>query len=63
VLKKAVDQTIYLHYYTDTTDYFIYEYDGEDAMFDTACSSVFPNRTVRQKIRLASIKEQREYEN
>jgi len=37
-------------------DYFIYEYDGEDIMYGTARSSVFPDGTVRQKISLANLK-------
>jgi len=29
VEENAVEQTVYLHYYTDTADYFISGYDGE----------------------------------
>jgi REP element-mobilizing transposase RayT len=54
--EKTVDQKVYLRYYTDTADYFIYGYDGEDTMFGAACSSVFPDGTVRQKISLANLK-------
>jgi hypothetical protein len=31
--EKTVDQAVYLHYYTDTVDYFISGYDGEDIMY------------------------------
>jgi len=30
--KKAVEKNIYLHYYTDTADYLIYEYNGKYTM-------------------------------
>jgi putative transposase len=44
--EKIVDKKIYLHYYTDTADYLIYEYDGKDTMYGTAKSSVFPEDTL-----------------
>jgi len=37
-------------------DYLIYEYNGDDTMFGTSHSSVFPDGTVRQKISLSNIK-------
>jgi len=54
--EKEVDQAVYLHYYTDTADYFISGYDGGDTMYGTARSSVFPEGTERQKISLANLK-------
>jgi putative transposase len=54
--EKTVEQTVYLHYYTDTVDYFISGYDGEDTMYGTARSSVFPDGTEHQKISLANLK-------
>jgi putative transposase len=54
--EKADEQAVYLHYFTDTADYFISGYDGEDTMYGTARSSVFPDGTVRQIISLANIK-------
>ena len=54
--EKAVDQAVYLHYYTDTADYFISGYDGEDTMYGTVKSSVFPDGTEHQKISLANLK-------
>jgi len=54
--EKAVEQTVYLHYYTDTADYFISGYDGEETMYGTVKSSVFPDGTEHQKISLANLK-------
>ena len=54
--EKTVGQAVYLHYYTDTADYFISGYDGEDTMYGTVKSTVFPDGTERQKISLANLK-------
>jgi len=53
--EKIVDKKIYLHYYTDTADYLIYEYDGKDTMYSMAKSTVFPDGTLC-KISLAGLK-------
>jgi len=45
--EKAVEQAVYLHYYTEMEDYLISGYDGEDTMYGTAKSTVFPDGTVR----------------
>jgi hypothetical protein len=55
-IEKTVDQAVYLHYYTDTVDYFINGYNGEDTMYRTARSSVFHDGTKCPKISLANLK-------
>jgi len=35
------EQSVYLHYFTDTADYSICEYDGEDTMFGKAYFKVY----------------------
>jgi hypothetical protein len=54
--EKMVEQVVYLHYYTDTADYFINGYDGEDIMHDVVKSSAFPDGTERQNISLTNFK-------
>ena len=54
--EKAVEQVVYLHYYTEMADYFISGYDGGDTMYGTVKSTVFPDGTERQKISLANLK-------
>ncbi|MCL2764442.1 MAG: transposase [Treponema sp.] len=39
------DAPAYLHYYTGTADYFIYEYDRQDTMYGRVCANVYPART------------------
>ena len=46
----------YLHYYTPTADYFIYEYDKQDIMFVKYRLNVFPHTTENKKISLAKLK-------
>jgi hypothetical protein len=46
---------VYLRYYTETTDYFIYEYDGENTMFGKVRCNVFPTSTVNQKLSLLNL--------
>jgi len=53
--EKSVDKKTYLHYYTDTDKYLIYEYDREDTMYGMIMSSVFPDGTLN-KISLAGLK-------
>jgi hypothetical protein len=53
--ENTAEPIVYLHYYTDTEDYFIYEYDGKDTMSGTARSAVFSDGTTRQKISLANL--------
>jgi len=53
--EKIVDKKAYLHYYTDTDNYLIYEHDGVDTMYGLVMSSVFPDGTLN-KISLASLK-------
>jgi len=53
--EETVDKKVYLHYYTDTDDYLIYEYDGEDTMSGIFRSSVFPDGTL-SKISLTGLK-------
>jgi putative transposase len=54
-VEKTADKKVYLHYYSDTADYLIYEYDGEDTMYGAAKSLVFPDGTLC-KISLAGLK-------
>jgi hypothetical protein len=47
----------YLHYFTGTADYYIYEYDGEDTMYGKACFSVYrPAYEQCQKFSLSNLK-------
>jgi hypothetical protein len=52
ILRKPI---AYLRYYTDTADYFIYEYDGENTMYGKVRFNVFPTSTVNQKICLSTL--------
>jgi putative transposase len=46
----------YLHYFSDTADYFICEYDGEDTMFGKARFKVYPTEMKYQKFSLSNLK-------
>ena len=46
-----------LHYFTETQDYFIYEYDGEDIMYGKVKFNVFPFEIKFDKFSLAKLKE------
>jgi putative transposase len=46
----------YLHYYTNTHEYFICEYDGENTMYGNVRSNVYPAGTQWQKINLSELK-------
>ena len=48
---------ICLHYYNDTSDYFIYEYDGKDTMYGLVRFSVFPAENGYRKFSLSELKE------
>jgi hypothetical protein len=41
----TTEPPIYLHYYTGTADYFIYEYDGSDTLYGKARFSTFLSET------------------
>jgi hypothetical protein len=45
----------YLRYYTDTADYFIYEYDTQNTMYGNVRFNVFPNGSVNQQINLSAL--------
>jgi hypothetical protein len=45
----------YLRYYTDTVDYFIYEYDTKDTMYGKVRFNVFPHGSANQKINLSAL--------
>jgi hypothetical protein len=47
---------VYLHYFTGTADYYIYEYDGDDTMYGKVQFNVYPAETVCQKFSLAKLK-------
>jgi hypothetical protein len=46
----------YLHYYTDTADYFIYEYDKQDTMYGKVRMNVFPSTIEYKMISLTDLK-------
>ncbi|MCL2440203.1 MAG: transposase [Treponema sp.] len=46
----------YLHYYTPTADYFIYEFDKEDIMFGKYRLNIFPNTVENINISLTKLK-------
>ena len=50
------DPPICLHYYNDTADYFIYEYDGIDTMYGLVRFSVFPVENKYRKFSLSELK-------
>jgi len=55
--ETAKDPPIYLHYFTDTANYFICEYDGEDTMFGKVRFSIYhPDEAVYQKFNLSHLK-------
>jgi putative transposase len=47
---------INLHYTTNTADYFIYEYDGQDTMYGKVCRNVYPKETIHKRINLTTLK-------
>jgi hypothetical protein len=49
---------VYLHYFTGTTDYFIWEYDGEDTLFGKVRFKAYhPDENTRyQKFSLPNLK-------
>jgi hypothetical protein len=54
--RKLKEPLAYLHYYTGTVDYFIYEYDKQDIMYGMVRMNVFPEITEYKTLSLASIK-------
>jgi len=50
------DPPFYLHYFTDTADYYIYEYDGDDTFFGKVRFNVYPAETHYQKFSLVNLK-------
>jgi hypothetical protein len=57
--KEIQNPQTYLHYYTPTHAYSIYEYDGENTMYGKAQSLVYPAETAQQKLNLAELKKNR----
>ena len=49
-------QAACLRYFSDTADYFIYEYDGENTMYGIVKNKVFPVKTEYSKFCLTSLK-------
>jgi hypothetical protein len=47
---------VYLHYYTGTADYFIYEYDKQDTVYGMVRMNVFPALTEYKTFNLTSLK-------
>ena len=50
------DPLVYLHYYTDIENYFIYEYDKLDTMYGKYSMSVFPFKSEYQQLNLSKLK-------
>ena len=50
------DPPVCLHYCTGTADYFIIEYDGEDAMYGRVSLSVYPYENSYRKLSLSELK-------
>jgi len=48
--------TAYLHYFTETADYFIYEYDGQKNMYGKVRLNVFPQEEKTQIFNLSELK-------
>jgi hypothetical protein len=46
----------YLRYYTDTADYFVYEYDTQDTMYGKVRFNVYPDETKYRKFSLSNLK-------
>ena len=47
---------ICLHYFTETTDYFINEYDGEDTMYGLERFNVYPQKTEYRRFSVSALK-------
>jgi len=54
--ENETEPIAYLHYFTGTADYFIYEYNGEDIMYGKVRFNVYPAGTEHRKISLNSLK-------
>ena len=54
--KGAQEPPVYLHYFTKTADYFIYEYDGDDTFYGKARFKVYPADTEYKKFSLSNLK-------
>jgi hypothetical protein len=52
---RPIAASTYLHYYTNTHDYYISEYDGEDTMFGTIRSYMYPSETKHQIFTLSAL--------
>jgi putative transposase len=58
--ENILEPPVYLHYFTDTADYFICEYDGQDTMFGKAKFSVYNSaETEYRKFSLNNLKNSR----
>jgi len=49
------EQKTYLHYYTNTHNYFIFVFDRNDTMYGKVCSNVYPVETKYQKLSLSEL--------
>ena len=49
------EQKTYLHYYTNTHNYFISGFDKDDTMYGKVCSNVYPVETKFQKFSLSEL--------
>ncbi|MCL2412187.1 MAG: transposase [Treponema sp.] len=55
-INNKQERIAYLHYFTKTADYFIYEYDGEDTMYGKVRFNVYPAETEFRKFSLNNLK-------
>jgi len=55
VIRNEINPSAYLHYYTGTANYLIYEYDRQDTMYGKVCMNVFPAETLYKEISLSKL--------
>ncbi|MCL2175278.1 MAG: transposase [Treponema sp.] len=54
--KNTAKPLTHLHYYTETENYLIYEYDRQNTMYGKTITSVFPFKTEYQQFNLSKLK-------
>jgi len=55
-MRSIKNPLISLRYFTDTVDYFIYEFDGLDTMYGKIRKSIFPFDVIHMELKLSEIK-------
>jgi len=53
--RETPNPKTYLHYYTSSYDYYIYEYDGDNAMYGKVTSKVYPVGTALKELTLSEL--------